>query len=739
MRFRSGRQLANCVLLFCLLLPAFSTLPNTLAGPEEPVAPNLSVPAQTTDARQVVIFVQGINTSYDPPIVSPVPQLHDPSNFEVLKDRLIDDLDLEYQSSDFIDFSYAPGAYEGGNISLVPYTCSQTGQDLFQSGASLRKLIENVHAVGPEKEIVLVGHSMGGVVIAWALEGLGTTDAAAQAISSIVTIDSPLYGASSEDINVLARTLVLFPQCQGNLTQSAAARQLQSDLLSHLNAITSGVPSGTELRLLLSFGRFHDAGVRVGTFGNQFDCIYNHPYCANQIVRLGNGPLDNALTGLFGNEDLHWTQVYAQQGTPLGYSRLYSHEEYWVDCEVAESCVSASHNYLLEHPPSEMLDAIGPAAGVDHSQLPEEFVGAWSGQGTQTDPDLTWPIAIELTRGSTGELVGTVNYPPAVCSGDLSLVLVSNSSTVSLYEDITVGEQNCKDGGAFTLTLLDARAMSFRWTHPGFTTVAEGILTRESPTINPVYELPPPASTPNQLSYVHVMSIACPGTPNNSITVTVLPFTTDGPDCVTGPLNFTITDQTGNVGYYNSHDGTFPLELPAGSYTFTELDSGATDMTASFTLPLADTRETKPPECDGYMSCVAIVISLPMANAIEDMPFPSWYLGTWEGVGTQSNPDTTWPITFTFTGGAVGEVVGTVEYPTLDCGGTLIYLERVSQQYAEDSFNFTEDITWGENNCADGGTFFTSHSEGCCTISFTWSAPGTESTAWGTVTPVSGS
>jgi hypothetical protein len=81
-----------------------------------------------------------------------------------------------------------------------------------------------------------------------------------------------------------------------------------------------------------------------------------------------------------------------------------------------------------------------------------------------------------------------------------------------------------------------------------------------------------------------------------------------------------------------------------------------------------------------------------------------------------------------FTGGLIGETVGSDDYPTLGCRASLT-LERVD---GDGSIVLTEHITEGLGVCVDGGTFVLSpRTDG--SFAFTWTSPNGGSTAEGTV------
>jgi hypothetical protein len=71
-------------------------------------------------------------------------------------------------------------------------------------------------------------------------------------------------------------------------------------------------------------------------------------------------------------------------------------------------------------------------------------------------------------------------------------------------------------------------------------------------------------------------------------------------------------------------------------------------------------------------------------------------IGVWRGVGRQepAGAHAEWTIVMTIAANG-----GTIDYPSLGCGGTLTQLSRNAN-----SAQFRETITTGRNACIDGGT-----------------------------------
>ncbi|HSU18091.1 hypothetical protein [Longimicrobium sp.] len=72
------------------------------------------------------------------------------------------------------------------------------------------------------------------------------------------------------------------------------------------------------------------------------------------------------------------------------------------------------------------------------------------------------------------------------------------------------------------------------------------------------------------------------------------------------------------------------------------------------------------------------------------------FAGSWKGTGSQSDHPGEWSIALTLADGARDAVVGTITYPSLDCGGDLL-LRRADGGRME----LRERITFGE--CVDHG------------------------------------
>jgi S1-C subfamily serine protease len=123
----------------------------------------------------------------------------------------------------------------------------------------------------------------------------------------------------------------------------------------------------------------------------------------------------------------------------------------------------------------------------------------------------------------------------------------------------------------------------------------------------------------------------------------------------------------------------------------------------------------------------------PTATAEPSAAFlPPAFVGSWEGFGTQSNSSEGWSMQVMLEGGPVGEIIGSVEYPSLGCGGWLT-LERVAQE----AIVVSEALTFGLDVCTDVGIItFSLAADG--SLRFDWSSPAADYVSTGFLHPSDG-
>jgi hypothetical protein len=255
---------------------------------------------------------------------------------------------------------------------------------------------------------------------------------------------------------------------------------------------------------------------------------------------------------------------------------------------------------------------------IDAAGASRLFIGIWDGVGIQENPHGEWPVAISITGGGLGEIVGTSVYLEQSCGGNLILQDFSDTEIV-LLEQLTYGQAACADNGTIVLSGYDGATIQFTWNGIG------------------------PNGTPSSAS-------GRLGRPDNAAPPDDSPPTSEAP----------------------SSSGTALPDTFAGT--------------------------------------------------------------TWTGTGQQENPTNSWPVTVSLTGGNEGDVIGTIDYPTLGCGGEIV-LTEVNVEDNFGSFWAQEHITYGQENCIDGGRFLFFLSEGAFLLNFDWTSPSGPTTATGQLEP----
>jgi hypothetical protein len=106
---------------------------------------------------------------------------------------------------------------------------------------------------------------------------------------------------------------------------------------------------------------------------------------------------------------------------------------------------------------------------------------------------------------------------------------------------------------------------------------------------------------------------------------------------------------------------------------------------------------------------------------------PMQFIGTWNGTGSQSDQPGEWTIEAIIVGGPA-EQVGTISYPSLECGGVLLF-----RGVRDGALEVLEDITYGP--CVDQG-FITLTPVGEGRLRYGWRQEGSDATAKGALTRV---
>src|SRR3954447_17108865 len=114
------------------------------------------------------------------------------------------------------------------------------------------------------------------------------------------------------------------------------------------------------------------------------------------------------------------------------------------------------------------------------------------------------------------------------------------------------------------------------------------------------------------------------------------------------------------------------------------------------------------------MRLAALVLSacLLSASGAAAQGIPASFQGSWKGTGSQADePGVEWTIALTLASGARGDMVGTITYPSLPCGGDLVLREAGGGRV-----ELLERITFG--TCVDRGVVTLAPAHGG--LSFDW-------------------
>lgn len=218
---------------------------------------------------RVVIFVQGLYTTYD--AGGTQTSFAEDHRFDALKAAFAE---RGYEPKKLFDFSYAGGAFDTkGAWQPEPYPCELTDRYAADNVAVLEQTLRDYRSRHRGAHFALVGHSLGGYVAFLA----GARDAARPeaerlAIDVVVTLDSPLLGASADK-----KVILDLIDCDKTYVAGAELAALRLD-------------AGTADVRRYQAWAMAQAGIRLGTFGNVRDCLWNTNACT------GSGFIDDGAT-----------------------------------------------------------------------------------------------------------------------------------------------------------------------------------------------------------------------------------------------------------------------------------------------------------------------------------------------------------------------------------------------------------------------------------------------------------
>ncbi len=207
---------------------------------------------------RVVVFVQGYYTTYDE--TGTQPTVNEGQRFNVLKNAFIA---KGYDRKSLLDFSYTGGSVTSDGVwHPNDYTCDKTDRVANDNLVPLENMLRDYKSHHKNAHFTLVGHSLGGYLSF--IEG--ARDAARPppeklGIDVVVTLDAPLKGSSPDK----AAIINLIP-CDKTLAAGAEIVNEKFD---------AATPDIRRYQAAV----MAQAGIRVGTFGNLFDCLWNTGHC----------------------------------------------------------------------------------------------------------------------------------------------------------------------------------------------------------------------------------------------------------------------------------------------------------------------------------------------------------------------------------------------------------------------------------------------------------------------------
>ncbi len=256
---------------------------------------------------RVVVFIQGYYTTLDAEGTQAT--IVEGQRFNVLKNTFAA---KGYARAALLDFSYAGGGTaQDGTWRPSPYGCEITDRRSDDNLLPLEKMLSDYAARHPKAHFALVGHSLGGHLAF--LEGAREakrTAAAKLGIDAVVTLDAPLQGASAD------KKLVLdIVPCDKTYL---AGGEIVAEKLDPATA-------GVRVDQTSAMAR---AGIRLATYGNIVDCLWNPAVCVPSLPWV-----DDSDTQLLPGAAA--SRMFRVESVPLA-----SHEAILADAAVAAAVVA---------------------------------------------------------------------------------------------------------------------------------------------------------------------------------------------------------------------------------------------------------------------------------------------------------------------------------------------------------------------------------------------------------------
>jgi pimeloyl-ACP methyl ester carboxylesterase len=231
------------------------------------VAPGHSSYAAPSSPHKVIVFVAGLGSSLA--ATSGSASCSGGGYWQAVETALASD---RFACSDVLLYSYTGGTVdESGTWHPSPYSCFDTGNHVAASAGKLVSLMTSYRAAHLEAQFVLIGHSLGGLVALQASAQMPTGS-----IADVVTIDSPLKGASRRNLRQFIRLVqpfIAFAGCSKVLWDSDAERDIAT---IHNSATRKQASNAADALVRAGRGK----GFRYMTVGNASDCLWKPAACS---------------------------------------------------------------------------------------------------------------------------------------------------------------------------------------------------------------------------------------------------------------------------------------------------------------------------------------------------------------------------------------------------------------------------------------------------------------------------
>jgi pimeloyl-ACP methyl ester carboxylesterase len=255
-----------------------------------------------------------------------------------------------FSCADALLYSYTGGTVDAsGTWHPAPYSCYDTGNHVATSVGKLVTLMTAYRSAHPDAQFVLIGHSLGGLL---------ALDASAQmpagAVSSVVTIDSPLKGVSRRNLKQftqLVQPFIAFAGCSKVLWDSDAAR----DIATVHNRKTRQKASQAAGAIVHGGQK---VGIRYMTVGNASDCLWKPAACkirgkwSDDSSTMTIKPADNHTLYPLGTGGCNLSNVINKKGVV----QLRNVPEV--------TCIATSHGLALQTPGviQDIVRFVGPGS-----------------------------------------------------------------------------------------------------------------------------------------------------------------------------------------------------------------------------------------------------------------------------------------------------------------------------------------------------------------------------------------